>query len=614
MLRVLVGTQTGSALEVGQRVVRDARRRRVAVALHTLDTYDKALLPDEKLVLFVCSTTGQGEVPDNMKDFWRFLLRRDLAADSLSSVRVAICGLGDSAYLKFNATAKRLQARLQQLGAKLIVRRADCDDQHPLGVDGELNSWLQEFWSQASTLLPVTCEDPVIPDSERLPSPWEVEILEESSACDSVVDIFQYREYPAQWCTLTRNQRMTPEDHWQDVRHFTLNLGPDHAKDVPPKEVLPKHNAGDVLVVHVPNPREEVDLILRRLQLSPDAAVCIRGTDSSVESWFDGRPVRLLDLFTWHLDVTSTPKRYFFELCSHFSEDELHRDRLQHLSSPDGLEDFQRYCARERRTFREVLEDFPSVSLPLEVFLEGCPVLQPRLFSLASCQEYEADVCVAVVDYTTVHKRRKRGLCSSWLASIVPSPPGQPCNAPPQDCELCLPRIPVWIRPGTFHFPAPLLHGPPEQAPPVVLVGPGTGCAPFRSLLQQKERAGVLHTQCHLYFGCRNHDKDFLFQEDWERWLDLGVLSHLRTAFSRDGPRKVYVQDLMWEDRALLGEVLTTPSAMLFVAGSASKMPQQVLEMVERILGELWGGDLSRAQAHIRSMERQGRLQMETWS
>src|SRR5690606_8229598 len=105
-------------------------------------------LAQEPLVCFVCSTTGQGECPDNMMQFWRFLCRKSLPSGLLSGVRFAVCGLGDSSYeSSYNFVGKKLYRRMLQLGAMEVCKRVDCDEQHPLSLDGALDPWLRgDFW------------------------------------------------------------------------------------------------------------------------------------------------------------------------------------------------------------------------------------------------------------------------------------------------------------------------------------------------------------------------------------------------------------------------------------------------------------------------------------
>lgn len=120
-LTILYGSQTGTAQDVAEKLYRDSKCYHFVGPVKPMDDYDVRRLIDERFVLFVCSTQGQGDEPDNMRTFWRFLLRRSLPASSLCGLHFAVLGLGDSSYEKFNFVAKRLNKRLQQLGAQPII-------------------------------------------------------------------------------------------------------------------------------------------------------------------------------------------------------------------------------------------------------------------------------------------------------------------------------------------------------------------------------------------------------------------------------------------------------------------------------------------------------------
>lgn len=125
-LTILYGSQTGCAQDLAEKIYRESKRWHFSGPVQALDAYDVQRLVDERLVVFVCSTQGQGNEPDNMLSFWRFLLRKSLPADSLCNLHFGVLGLGDSGYAKFNFVAKRLSKRLQQLGAVPILATGSC--------------------------------------------------------------------------------------------------------------------------------------------------------------------------------------------------------------------------------------------------------------------------------------------------------------------------------------------------------------------------------------------------------------------------------------------------------------------------------------------------------
>lgn len=141
-LLILFATQTGNALDAAERVGREAERRGCGARVVSVDEFDASSLPYEDTVIFVVSTTGQGDAPDSMKVFWRYLLQKSLSQDWLEGVHYAVFGLGDSGYQKFNFVAKKLDKRLSDLGAKALIERGLGDDQHHSGFGYSLNFYV----------------------------------------------------------------------------------------------------------------------------------------------------------------------------------------------------------------------------------------------------------------------------------------------------------------------------------------------------------------------------------------------------------------------------------------------------------------------------------------
>lgn len=192
-LTILYGSQTGCAQDVAEYIWRESKRYHFTGTVQSLDKYDITKLIEEKYVVFVCSTTGQGDVPDNMKTSWRFLLRKSLPSDSLYGVNCAVLGLGDSSYEKFNFVAKRLNRRLEQLGANILIPIGLCDDQHDLGPSAVYESWLNDLWESLLLRLPLPPGQTPLPETPRQ-FRWNVEIMKSndvSNAQERVVNIYE---------------------------------------------------------------------------------------------------------------------------------------------------------------------------------------------------------------------------------------------------------------------------------------------------------------------------------------------------------------------------------------------------------------------------------------
>uniref|UniRef100_A0AAX7SWH3 NADPH-dependent diflavin oxidoreductase 1 n=1 Tax=Astatotilapia calliptera TaxID=8154 RepID=A0AAX7SWH3_ASTCA len=556
-LLVLYGSQTGTAQDTAQRLARQAQRRRLRVRVMPLDDYNVANLITESLVVFVCSTTGQGDPPDNMKNFWRFLFKKSLPAGSLSQLDCAILGLGDSSYPKFNFVAKKLHKRLLQLGACVLL---------PVGL-GLLRC-------QLFTRL---CPEEVqlrIPMDQTVPS--------------------QSHPFPAR---MVFNRRVTEPSHFQDVRHIELDVTGSNIEFA----------AGDVVMMRPCNAPEDVQQFCQLLKLDPETRFTLSPTDNTAVPARLPQPCTVRHLVESYLDIAAVPRRSFFELLSTFATNELEQEKLAEFSSAAGQDELHNYCNRPRRTMLEVLADFPHTTAELKVdyLLDLFPEIQPRSFSIASslrAHPNRIQVLVAVVCYKTKLYKPRKGLCSSWLASLDPAQGDV--------------YVPLWVKKGSLKFPS-------DKETPVIMVGPGTGVAPFRSVLQERTAEG--RTANVLFFGCRSKSKDFYFRTEWEEMMEAGFLT-LFTAFSRDQVRntlliivfvqeaKVYVQHRVRDNGELLWDLIANKNACFYIAGNAKQMPASVCDALKEAFQQAGGVSAEEAEQMLATMEKTGRFQSETWS
>ncbi|XP_014853881.1 PREDICTED: NADPH-dependent diflavin oxidoreductase 1 [Poecilia mexicana] len=589
-LLVLFGSQTGTAQDTAQRVGRQAQRRRLKVRVLPLDGYNVADLISESLVVFVCSTTGQGDPPDNMKNFWRFLFRKSLPAGSLSCLDCAVLGLGDSSYPKFNFVAKKLQKRLVQLGAAMLVPVGLADDQHDLGPDAVIDPWLQSFWEKVLVLYPVLSEVEPLRDDEPLPPSYTLHFLDEKTDQNPErIGTDPDRPVPSESslfpARMLSNRRVTDPTHFQDVRLLDFDISGSNIQ----------FSAGDVVLIRPQNSEDDVQRFCQLLRLDPESRFTLTpNSDAPVPARLP-RPCSVRHLVERYLDVAAVPRRSFFELLAAVATSDLERDKLLEFCSPAGRDQLQAYCDRPRRTALEVLADFPLTTAELEPdrLLDLIPEIQPRSFSIASSLKVlpgRLQVLLAVVRYRTKLHRPRTGLCSNWLASLDP--------------ERGEVLVPLWVKRGGLRFP-------PDQDTPVVLVGPGTGVAPFRAALQERLSEGKAANV--LFFGCRSEAKDFYFRSEWAAMTAAGKLQ-LFTAFSRDQEEKVYVQHRVREKAALLWDLMSNKHGCFYIAGNAKQMPAAVRDALQFAFQQEGGVSAQEAEQMLVAMEKTGRLQSETWS
>ena len=618
-LRVLYGSETGCAEEVAQRIVAEAVRQRYEVKCCSMDEYDVQMLPVERLVIFVASTTGEGEVPENMRAFWRFMLRRDLPAKSLSRLSHACFGLGDSSYPKFNFAIKRLHRRLEQLGSAAVLSAGLGDDQDALGVDHALGPWLSSLWQALDVRMPLPAGVYARPLAERprprytlhvnaAPGPDEQAkkgMVDTRTAAPTSADgppLAASRTNPFA-ATVVRNDLLTKPGCGREVRHIELDVSGWGLR----------YAEGDALAVRPSNPVEATRALVMALGFEPDATVRV----SSQQPHAPALPQTewsVLELFTKHLDVFGVPRRPFFALLAHFATKPMDEERLNEFAVAEGASDLAEYATRPRRTYAEVLLDFASARPPLEYYLDLIPPLRPRYFSISSSPSVDADrvhITVAVVKYQTYLAAPRYGVCSNFLARCAPWPAGLERHAASSDL-LDAHTVPVWLRKGCLVMPT-------SSAAPIIMIGPGTGVAPFRAFVharQAQRAAGQSVGPTVLFFGCRRPDHDFLYADEWREYERSGTLDALHVAFSRvpDQP-KVYVQHLMVQPAvaARLWELLLRPDAHVYIAGAANQMPKAVRTALQRIAQGEGGMDEASAAAFVKQLEATKRLQCETW-
>ena len=414
--------------------------------------------------------------------------------------------------------------------------------------------------------------------------------------------------------TLDENRRVTPQTHWQDVRHL------EFSSDQPAA-----HGPGDVLTIFPKNFPADVDQLLQRMGWTDiaDKLIYFTPTKAIVEGVFypsppislSGPSTTLRTLLTEHLDLTAIPHRSFFSLIAHFTEDRLHEDRLSEFTKPEYIDELYDYTTRPRRSILEVLQEFDSVKIPWQWAANILPELRGRQFSIASggqlkqSQDGSArfELLVAIVKYKTVIKKIREGVCTRYLAHL---PVGTKLRVGLQKGGLAITKA--------------------EAQRPVIMVGPGTGVAPMRSLiwerLQWTKEQGIEETQnteaCinnsaragngTLFFGCRSQTTDYFYHDEWrdlQQRMPLTVLP----AFSRDQDHKVYVQDLIKQHSSTVYHQLHDSGGLVYVCGSSGKMPKAIRTALVDVFRERGGIDQKDAEGFLEAMEKEGRYKQETW-
>uniref|UniRef100_A0A0N5BN95 NADPH-dependent diflavin oxidoreductase 1 n=1 Tax=Strongyloides papillosus TaxID=174720 RepID=A0A0N5BN95_STREA len=575
---ILYGSETGTAEDVSQSFVSDARYRKIPFRIFSMDDYEIENILKEKFVLFVIATSGQGEMPANMRQNWKKLLNAKLPPDFLSHLKYAVFGLGDSSYQKFNFAAKKMFRRLKALGAYEIMPLGLGDDQHELGIEGTLDDWRVKFWEAIveMNLFPGIVKD--FNGDELLPPKY-------SFSYTGVEENFKQSDNDFQQLKVISNERVTSEDHFQETHLLRLDVDFNEKMAYVP---------GDVLMVYPKNTNESVKMTIEALGYSNETLDCpftLSLTDNCFSlppSWLLGKQTTIRECLEKYFDLQCQPKKSVCAKLAKIAKNNMQKQRLKEFGMAEGLDDFIDYVIRPRRTIAELLRDFQETAClidPIRLF-DLLPTIRPRAFSIASSPSQHPNVIeilVAKVWYRVKKMASPReGLCSTYISNLIPND-----------------KVFVKIRKGTFIFPSNIVQ-------PVILIGPGTGVAPFRSLLHERNKQ--TSDSDILFFGCRGPNKDYYFKNEWLKLTRCKVF----VAFSRDATYpKQYVQNIMEKEDELIWDLFYNKNANVYIAGSATQMPKDVVECLKNISNK---HGIEDCDNFWDKMERQKRIQFETWS
>jgi len=370
---------------------------------------------------------------------------------------------------------------------------------------------------------------------------------------------------------ITESRLLNKPGSAKETRHFVVSLAGSGLQ----------YKAGDSLGVFSENRASEVADILKLLGATGEERV-------SPAMLKLPAPVPLREALTSGLALKG-PTRKIVETLATKATNAVEKAKLEGLLAPESKDILGAFLYE--REFVDLLHEFPSARPSAQELVDHMRKLMPRLYSIASSPKAhpaETHLTVAIVRYTT-NRRDRVGVCSSYMADRVP---------------VGMAPLPVFI--SHSHF------GPPEDGgKDVVMVGPGTGIAPFRAFVQDRVASGATGRNW-LFFGDQHRATDFLYEEEWTAWKASGKLARLDTAFSRDQLLKVYVQDRMRDNAAELWSWLKG-GAYFYVCGDAKRMAKDVDTALFDIVAQQGGMDAAAATEYIKQLKKDKRYQRDVY-
>jgi cytochrome P450/NADPH-cytochrome P450 reductase len=525
-LLVLYGSNSGSAKDFGERVARDATARGYAAKVATLDEHVNDLPRDRAVVIVTGSYNGQP--PDNARAFVQWA--DGLETGALTGVRYTVLGLGHRDWATtYQAVPRRIDAALARAGATAIHERGEAD----AGGDffGAFETWSEAALADVDKAFEI--ESVPVADLAR----YEIEHVGEPAETIAAA-------YGAVTMQIVENRELVHGDPMRSKRHIEIAMPPGVT-----------YQSGDYLAVL---PHNDDALVLRaaqRLGIEPDDTIILRAAGSSLLP--TNIPITIGQLLGRYVELSAAATRSDIKTL------------VAHTPCPPEARElaalpYETEILAKRTSILDLLERFASTTVPLAKLLEMLPPLKPRRYSISSSPLAKPDRCtltVAVLDAPAWSGQgRYRGACSNYLANLAP---GAQVYA-------------AVVKPNTpFRLPT-------DPQVPVIMIGAGTGIAPFRGFVEERAALSQPLGPAHLYFGCDHPDVDFLYREELAAWQDSAHVEVHPAFFKQPDGDVIFVQHRLWQDIDRVAELLEA-GAHIYVCGDGKRMAPAVRETLAKI-------------------------------
>ncbi|TFK70367.1 putative cytochrome P450 oxidoreductase [Pluteus cervinus] len=660
---IFYGSQTGTAEEYAIRLAKEAKSKFGLASLvcdpEEYDFENLDQLPEDCAVIFVMATYGEGEPTDNA-----VTLMQNLADESfefsngshrLDGLKYVVFGLGNKTYEHYNLIGRNVDETLEKLGGIRIGERGEGDDDKSMEED--YLEWKDGMWDAFAAALGVEegqggdSADFAVSELDSHP-PEKVYLGELSArALTRTKGIHDAKNpYPA------------PISDAHELFQSTVDRNCVHVElNIEGSGITYQH--GDHVGLWPSNPDLEVDRLLCALGLyeKKDNVIGIESLDPALAKVPFPVPTTYATVLRHYIDISAVAGRQILGNLSRFAPTPEAEAFMKNLNT--NKEEYFRVITNGCLKLGEVLqlacgnditaqptsENTTGWSIPFDIIVSSIPRLQPRYYSISSSPKLYSNaihITAVVLKYESipndlVNQRWLYGIGSNFLLHLKhaangdvipvaalggPTIPSYQIEGPRGAYrQEAIYKAPVHVRRSTFRLPT-------NPKSPVIMVGPGTGVAPFRGFVQERVALARRSVEKNgpdaladwgritLFYGCRRSDEDYLYKDEWPKYTEeLRGKFTMHVALSREKYKadgsKIYVQDLMWDDREHIADAILNGKGYVYICGEAKNMSKQVEDVLARILGESKGGSGPiEGVAEVKLLKERSRLMLDVWS
>jgi cytochrome P450 / NADPH-cytochrome P450 reductase len=576
---VLYGSNLGTAEDLATRVADLAEVNGFATKLAPLDDY-VGKLPERGGLMIFCASYN-GAPPDNATRFVDWL-RSDLPKDSFGNLRYGVFGCGNSDWLAtYQSIPRLIDEKLAAHGGKNVYVRGEGDAREDL--DGQFEAWFAKAAPLAVKEFGVDTSLARSADDEPL---YRIEPV-----APTVVNTLVGAGGAVPMKVLANNElqnRAGPNASDRSTRHIEVQLPDDIA-----------YRVGDHLSVVPRNDPALVDSVARRFGFLPADQIRLNVSEGRRAQLPVGEVVSVGRLLTEFVELQQIATRKQIQIMSEHTRCPVTKPKLLAFvgDDPQSGERYRNEILLKRRSVFDLLDEHPACELPLHTYLEMLALLAPRYYSISSSpfgDPRRCSVTVGVVEGVAASGRGTyKGVCSNYLAGRRASD-----------------TLHAVVRETKAGF-----RLPEDSATPVIMVGPGTGLAPFRGFLQERaalKAGGARLGPSMLFFGCRHPEQDFIYADELKAFA-ANDQTELHVAFSRSDAPKAYVQDLIAAQKERVWSLIEA-GAIIYVCGDGGKMEPDVKAALMSIYRERTNADAAAASKWIEELGTSNRYVLDVWA